>query len=300
LQPWITIFPPSSQGADLLEKEPSRTALAVAAHRGAHQALEAGRVFADPLALTILGEDAERAVETALANPSMGGMRFFVAARADVAETHLKAGIELRGVRQLVVLGAGLDTFAYRNPYGDRLAVFEVDHPQTQAWKRRRLAETGIAIPASLRYAPVDFERDDLMAALATAGFDASKRSFFTWLGVVPYLTRPAIHQTLRQIAAVVGGAEVVFDFSDPPGSLTGAAAAAQKERAKRVAALGEPFLSYFEPPQMHAELTGAGLSEIDDLGPRDLLGRYRPDLKLPAEMPNVGGHVIFAATPRA
>jgi len=284
----------------LLEKQPSRTALAVAGHRAAHQALEAGRVFADPLALIILGDDAELAIETALANPALGGMRFFVAVRAAVAEAHLKAGVEARGVTQLVVLGAGLDTFAYRNPYGSRLAVFEVDHPQTQAWKRRRLAETGIAIPASLNYAPVDFERDDLMAALAAAGFDPGRRTFFTWLGVVPYLTKPAIHKTLSQIAAVAGGAEVVFDYSDPPGSLTGAAAASQRARAERVAALGEPFLSYFEPAELHAELAGVGLSEIEDLGPRGLLGRYHPALQLPADLRDVGGHVIFAATPRA
>ena len=213
----------------LLEREPSRTALAVAGHRAAHQVLEAGRVFTDPLALTILGADAERAIETSRANPATGGIRFFVAARADVAETHLKAGVESRGVGQLVVLGAGLDTFAYRNLYGDRLAVFEVDHPETQAWKRRRLAEAAIAIPASLRFAPVDFERDDLMEALAAAGFDPDRRTFFTWLGVVPYLTKPAIHETLSRIAAVPGGGEVVFDYSDPPAALSGAAAKAQR-----------------------------------------------------------------------
>ena len=282
------------------EREPSRTALAVAAHRAAHQVLEDGRVFADPLAQTILGAGAQPAIWAARLNPSMGGMRFFVAARADVAETHLKAGVETRGVGQLVVLGAGLDTFAYRNPYGDRLAVFEVDHPETQAWKRRRLAETGIAIPTSLRYAPVDFERDDLMAALAAAGFDPTKRTFFTWLGVVPYLTKAAIDETLGRIAGVAGGAEVVFDYSDPPGSLSEAAAAAHRAQAKRVAALGEPFLSYFEPADLHARLAGLGLGEIDDLGPRALLAHHHPDLKIPADMRDAGGHVIFAATPPA
>jgi methyltransferase (TIGR00027 family) len=281
----------------LREREPSRTALAVAAHRAAHQVLEGGRVFADPLALTILGADADRAVEAARADTLMGGMRFFVAARADIAETRLKGGVENRGVAQLVVLGAGLDTFAYRNPYGDRLIVFEVDHPETQAWKRRRLAESGVAVPTSLNYAPVDFEHDDLMAALATAGFNPAKRTFFTWLGVVPYLTKPAIEETLSRIAGVTGGAEVVFDYSDPPGSLSEAAAAAHRERATRVAALGEPFLSYFAPLELHAELAGLGFGEIDDLGPRALLTRYHPDLQIPADMRDAGGHVIFAAT---
>jgi methyltransferase (TIGR00027 family) len=274
--------------------------LAVAGHRAAHQVLEEGRVFTDPLALTILGEDAKRAIWAARLNPTMAGMRFFVAVRAAIAEAHLKTGVETRGVGQLVVLGAGLDTFAYRNPFADRLAVFEVDHPETQAWKRRRLAETGVAIPASLNYAPVDFERDDLMAALAAAGFDPARRTFFTWLGVVPYLTKPAIHETLSRIAAVAGGAEVVFDYSDPPASLSKAAAASHRERAKRVAALGEPFLSYFDPAELYAQLAGLGLSEIDDLGPRGLLGRYRPELQIPADVRDTGGHVIFAAMPRA
>ncbi len=282
------------------EREPSRTALAVAGHRAAHQVLEDGRVFTDPLALTILGAGAQQAVQAARLNPSMGGMRFFVAARAAIAEAHLKAGVETRGVGQLVVLGAGLDTFAYRNPHGDRLAVFEVDHPETQAWKRRRLAETGIAIPGSLRYAPGDFERDDLMAGLAAAGFDPAKRTFFTWLGVVPYLTKAAIDETLGRIAGVGGGAEVVFDYSDPPGALSEAAAAVHRARAERVAALGEPFLSYFEPAELHAKLAALGLSEIEDLGPRGLLARNRPDLKLPSDIGDAGGHVIFAATPRA
>ncbi|HZZ33417.1 MAG TPA: class I SAM-dependent methyltransferase [Phenylobacterium sp.] len=283
----------------MLERQPSRTALAVAGHRAAHQVLDEGRVFTDPLALTILGEDAKRAVETSRANPSTGGMRFFVAARAAIAETQLKTGVEARGVGQLVVLGAGLDTFAYRNPFADRLAVFEVDHPETQAWKRRRLAETGVPIPASLNYAPVDFERDDLMAALAVAGFDRARRTFFTWLGVVPYLTKPAIQESLSQIAAVAGGAEVVFDYSDPPGSLSKAAAASHRERAKRVAALGEPFLSYFEPAELHAQLGNLGLSEIEDLGPRALITRFHPGRKLPDDMGDTGGHVIFAATRR-
>jgi len=85
-----------------------------------------------------------------------------------------------------VVLGAGLDTFAYRNPFGGRLRVFEVDHPATQAWKRRRLAEAGIAAPGDLIYAPVDFERENLSEQLARAGLDPGVRTFFTWLGACP------------------------------------------------------------------------------------------------------------------
>jgi methyltransferase (TIGR00027 family) len=151
--------------------EPSRTARAAAFHRAAHQVLEHGRIFADPLALRILGEDA------------------------------LAAAFE-RGVRQLVVLGAGLGTYAYRGMLRDRLHVFEVDHPATQAWKRQRLAEAAIPLSASLTFAPIDFERETLAEGLAAASFDPAQQTFFTWLGVVPYLTEEAVWPTLGFIVA--------------------------------------------------------------------------------------------------
>jgi len=280
------------------EREPSRTAFAAAAHRAAHQVMERGRVFADPLAGRILGGVAQAAAVAASANPSTRGMRLFIAARSRVAETALKEGVETRGVSQLVVLGAGLDTFAYRNPFGPKLRVFEVDHPETQAWKRRRLAEAGIAIPPALTFAPVDFERDGLLAALQTAGFDPGRRSFFTWLGVVPYLTREAIAATLAAIGALPGGGEVVFDYSDPVATLGSEARAAHAARADRVAALGEPFLTYFEPAELHAELTALGFDRIDDLGPRALIERYiRPGAPVDPARADRGGHVLFAAT---
>jgi hypothetical protein len=138
----------------MLSGTPSRTAKAAAAHRAAHQVLEQGRLFADPLALRILGDDAETAVREAEADPSKRRMRIFIAARTRFAEDALAAAVQ-RGVRQLVVLGAGLDTFAYRSPHGDRLSLFEVDHPATQAWKRQRLADAAIPVPDSLVFAPI-------------------------------------------------------------------------------------------------------------------------------------------------
>ena len=133
--------------------KPSRTAWAAAAHRAAHQVLEDGRIFADPLALRIMGDAADAAVRDAEDNPSRRGMRIFIAIRTRFAEDALTAAVE-KGVRQLVVLGAGLDTFAYRSPFGDRLRIFEVDHPATQAWKRECLAEAAIPIPHWLTFAP--------------------------------------------------------------------------------------------------------------------------------------------------
>jgi methyltransferase (TIGR00027 family) len=226
-------------------------------------------------------------------------MRWFIAARAKFAEDKLAEAVADRGVSQLVVLGAGLDTFAYRNPFEGRLRVFEVDHPATQAWKRERLAAAGIAIPATMVFAPVDFERDTLANGLARAGFDPARRTFFTWLGVVPYLTAAAIQATLETIARVPGGAEVVFDYSDPPATLSPEMARHQQVRAARVAALGEPFLSFFEPADLHALLSGLGLSEINDLGPSDVVSRLMG--AVPGEnAPTRGGHVIFAGTAQA
>jgi methyltransferase (TIGR00027 family) len=279
----------------MLEQEPSRTALAAATHRAAHQILEHGRIFADPLALPILGQSPSAVARDAEAHPTRRGMRAFIAARSHFAETRLKTGVAERGVTQLVVLGAGLDTFAYRNPLADRLRVFEVDHPATQAWKRHRLSDAGIAIPASVVYAPVDFERDALLDGLAAAGFDPTRRTFFMWLGVVPYLTTDAIRATLGAIAGLPGGAEVVFDYADPPGALTPEARGAHQERADRVVALGEPWLSYFEPPVLHALLGDLGFTGIEDLGPPALAARYWPSAKGP--IPERGGHVLLATT---
>ena len=280
----------------MLEKEPSRTAWMAATHRAAHQVLERGFIFGDPLALRILGQDAETVARDAQAHPERRGMRVFIAARAHLAESTLRVGVEQRGVSQLVVLGAGLDTFAYRNPMADRLRVFEVDHPATQAWKRRRLDEAGIAVPDGVIYAPVDFEREALLDGLAAAGFEPARRTFFMWLGVVPYLTSEAVRATLAAIGGLPGGAEVAFDYADPPAVLSDEARAAHQVRAERVAAIGEPWLSYFEPPALHALLTASGFAEVEDLGPPALAARYWPGVA--RAIPERGGHVVLARTP--
>jgi methyltransferase (TIGR00027 family) len=279
----------------MLEREPSRTAWMAARHRAAHQVLENGRIFADPFALAILGQDAETVARDAQAHPERRAMRAFVAARSAFAEAALVRAVEDRGLDQLVVLGAGLDTFAYRNPLPGRLRVFEIDHPATQAWKRRRLHEARIAVPDGVVYAPIDFEREALLDGLAAAGLDPARRTFFMWLGVVPYLTVEAVGATLAAIGGLSGGAEVVFDYADPPAALSDEARAAHQARADRVAAIGEPWLTYFEPPVLHALLTDLGLAEIEDLGPPGLAARYWPGLG--RAIPERGGHVVLART---
>ncbi len=223
-------------------------------------------------------------------------MRLFIAVRTRFAEDALAAAVE-RGVRQLVVLGAGLDTIAFRSPWGDRVRMFEVDHPATQAWKRARLADAGIKEPQWLIFAPVQFELETLADGLATAGFDPAQQTFFTWLGVVPYLTEAAIWRTLGFIAGVPGGAHVVFDYADPPESLSPEMRAYRDEGAARVAALGEKWLTHFEPQELHGKLAGLGFREIEDLGPPEIRARYFPSSTGP--LPERGGHVLRATTVR-
>jgi len=273
---------------------PSRTAWAAAVHRAAHQVLEDGRIFADPLAVRILGPDAEAAIRASDEWSGARRMRVFIAVRHRFAEDALAAAIG-QGVRQLVMLGAGLDTCAYRGKHADDLRIFEVDHPDTQSWKRDRLSDAGIAAPEALTYAPVDFERETLAAGLAAAGFDSTQQTFFTWLGVVPYLTEAAVVSTLRFIAELPGGAHVVFDYSDPPEDLSPDLREHHDRRAERVAAAGEPWLTYFSPGSLRGQLTSAGFVKIEDLGPNEIAQRYFPHLA--ASPPRKGGHVIYAAT---
>jgi len=270
----------------------SRTALGAAGHRAAHQVLEGGRIFADPLALRILGDDAEPAVAEARENPLRRGLRHFIAVRSRFAEAAARRAIA-EGARQIVVLGAGLDTFAYRLEPSEGLRVFEVDHPATQAEKRRRLAAAGIAAPAHLTFAPCDFERDALGEALRAVGFDPATRAFFIWLGVVPYLTVAAVFSTLGFIAGLPAG-EVAFDYANPAETIADPAMREQhKVMAERVAAAGEAFQSYFETPTLQEKLRAFGFQEIEDLGPNEIAARFSPERVKPGR--TNGGHVVRA-----
>jgi methyltransferase (TIGR00027 family) len=272
----------------VIPREPSRTALAAAAHRAAHQ-LDGGALFRDPLAVRIVGEDAARASRSGGA----AGMRWFIAARSRVAEDALAAAVGA-GVRQLVVLGAGLDTYAYRGAHAAALRIFEVDHPATQAWKRARLHALAIEPPANLTFAPIDFEREMLGDALANAGFDAQQRAFFMWLGVVPYLTADAIRATLGFIADLPGGGDVVFDYGEPAEAFSGEERAAYDARAARLAAIGEPFVSAFKPDELRAQLSAIGFARIEDFSLADVLARYFPDRTASTRG---RGHILHAST---
>lgn len=251
----------------MIDGRRSATAERVAMRRAAHQLYDRPLVFEDPLALAIISpESLEKVRSPSEENPNRWarGLRLFICLRSRFAEEELAAAIA-RGVRQYVVLGAGLDTFAYRNPDA-QISVFEVDHPDTQAWKRHRLAEASIPIPQSLRFAPVDFERENLLSGLEQAGFRRDQPAFFSWLGVVPYLTRSAAFATLSAIAALPRGSGVVFDYSIPREDMSDSERWALDFLAERVARAGEPFRLFFDPDELAGELRRLGFSEIEDL----------------------------------
>jgi methyltransferase (TIGR00027 family) len=247
-------------------------------HRAVHQTLEGGVIFADPFALQILDEEARAGLADMAADPGHRSLRLFIAGRSRFSEDTMAACIA-RGVRQVVILGAGLDTFALRNPYaGDGVRVFEIDYPATQAWKRERLAAAGLVLPPSLTFAPVDFERQSLADGLAASGFRQNEPAFFQWLGVVPYLTRQAIVATLDFIAAIAG-AEAVFEYAEPFKNLPPAMRANASTIAMRAAARGEPWLSLFDPADMASLLQARGFASFEDVPRAELARRYYGEL---------------------
>jgi len=199
--------------------EPSRSALTVASLRAVHQLLDEPLVFPDRIALPLLGASAEAALRDdpfVLNDPMSRGLRGALVVRSRFVEDEL-ARCVAAGVRQYVLLGAGLDTFAYRNPYSDEgLRVFEVDHAGTQRWKQQLLAEARIGVPASLTFVPVDFERDELDGALRQSGFRADQPACVSWMGVTMYLTADAVLNTLGTVAGFAAGSCLCFDYRVP------------------------------------------------------------------------------------
>src|SRR5262249_812869 len=201
-------------------------------------------------------------------------LRAFMAARSRCAEDELARAVE-RGVRQYVILGAGLDTFAYRNPFPEgALRVFEVDHPATQAWKRARLEEAGISLPVDLTFAPVDFEGHTLADGLQNAGYDPSQIAFFSWLGVTMYLTTEGMRATLRFIASAPKGSGVVFDYTVFPSLLTPDQRLVFDALVKRVDWVREPWQMFFHPAELKKDLRAMGFGHVEDIGPEDINGR--------------------------
>ena len=277
--------------------QPSRTAVRVALRRAAHQVLDKPLVFEDPLALRMIGREVAAALqkdpsrfESQLGSPSL---RAFLVARSRIAEDALARAVE-QGVRQYVVLGAGMDTYAYRQRVPD-LRVFEVDQPATQEWKRLRLKEVGLAEPESLTFVPVDFERQALVEALTSSGLVPDKPTFFSWLGVTPYLSKPAVWTTLQAVAALTKtGGGITFDYAVPVETLNVLQRAKFAIMQRRVSAAGEPFETFLRPETLKKKLHELGFSVVRDRGPEALNEKYfanRTDDLSVGEM----GHVVTA-----
>ncbi len=258
------------------ENRPSSTALGVAFRRAAHQVFDVPLIFQDKLAIKILGTDSlQKITENTdyYQAPMSRALRAFVSARSRYAEDKLAQAVS-NGVRQYVLLGAGLDTFAYRNPYPD-LHVFEVDHPATQGWKCDLLAKALIPIPGSMSFVPVDFEKDILAERLAAAGFQVNQPAFFGWLGVTPYLTLEAFRTTLKFLGSLPNKTGVAFDYGLSPHLFNAKQMLAFEALAKRVEGAGEPFRLFFSPQEVEEELQQAGFNEIEDLDGEAIKGRY-------------------------
>ena len=274
--------------------KPSITAIGAAIDRAVHQVLdEDPKILHDPTALQIV-EGLVRETfamywpqRYATASPSMSAssrqdildaaeelrkpmwmlLRSQITARSRFTEDCLMEAVTA-GVRQYVVLGAGLDTFAYRQPpWAKDLRIFEVDHPATQHWKRAHLAQVGITIPDNLEFCPINFEKTALAEDLAMTSFDRHVPTFISWLGVTMYLTRSAIESTLRFVLSLPRRSEIVFNFSPPRESIGAADAKAWAEvvafLGPLLAAHGEPFITFFEDEELKAWLTQLGFAKL-------------------------------------
>ena len=276
------------------EAIPSRTALRVALRRAAHQLYDSPLVFEDPLAVAILGDayaEELRRTPVRADRPFSTALRAHIVARSRYAEDSLHRAVAA-GVRQCVLLGAGLDTFAYRNPW-PRLHVFEVDHPASQRWKRELLEASHIAIPENLTYVSVDFERQSLSERLVESGFDRSAPAFFAWLGVVPYLTLKAFRSTVELMASQPAGSGVVLDYGLPRAALPPQERLAHDSLASRVQLAGEPFQLFFTPEEIAAEL--CAFRTLEDIGSAEINARYFSERDDQLRLLGSGGRLLSA-----
>jgi len=263
----------------MLHDEASRTTWRPALLRAAHQLLDDDpKIFVDPLAVGLIPETSAEAIfadASLMHSDRYQLLRSVFVLRARYAEDCLAEAVR-EGVGQYVILGAGLDTFAYRQPRSVRgLEIFEVDHPRTQAWKRDCLAARGIPTPRNLRFVAADFERDSLGRRLVGNGFDPRRPAFFSWLGVVQFLSVPAIEATLRFVASLPRGSAITLSFAVPCGFLDGEHRELAEYSIESCASRGEPWLSLLRPEELRVVAEAAGFSHSHYLSPGAAGERY-------------------------
>ena len=237
-----------------------------AAARAAHLEVDQPPfLFEDALARRLLGGQADELLSyhhKSGSHPILMGTRLAVTARARYAEDRLADAVA-RGIGQYIVLGAGLDSFAYRSPLASRLTVYELDDPDTSAWKREVLGAAHVEVPARVRFVAADLRHAELIESLSEAGFERDQPAFVSWLGVTMYLDRRSIERTLSAVAELAAGSEVVMDHV-LPASQRDAAGAEYASFAESVgAANGEPWLTALSVDEARTMLAGAGLDTV-------------------------------------
>ncbi|MDR8047473.1 class I SAM-dependent methyltransferase [Burkholderia cenocepacia] len=256
---------------------PDSTAARVALWRALHVELDAPpHVLTDEIGLQLLapapGWQQRGDMDPQFTRP----FRASIVARARFIED-LVAGQAARGVRQYVILGAGLDSFVQRRPdMASRVTVFEVDQPAPQRWKQRRLIELGFGVPDWLRFAPVDFEaKQSWRDALVGAGFDAGKPAVVVSTGVSMYLTREANAAALREVASLASGSTFAMTFLLPLENADPDVRPGMEMAAKGARASGTPFISFFMPDQIQALAREAGFAKAEHVSAAELTRRY-------------------------
>ena len=269
----------------------SFTALTAAAARAAHLIVDQEPwIFADGLAAQLLGEQAEELISYHKlhgTHPVLAGARVQVTCRSRYTEDALSRAVS-RGVGQYVILGAGLDSFAYRAGLAGRVRVFEVDHPATQDWKRRALAAAQVPVPEAVTFVAVDLATDSLAGPLLAAGFDTAAPALVSWLGVTMYLTPDAVADIMTAVGRLAPGTELIADYMLPAGLRDEAGAVYGELVAQAAAERGEPWLSCFAPGEMADMARRAGFREVRNVRQRDAIPAglwQRPDSLRPAAL---------------
>jgi methyltransferase (TIGR00027 family) len=259
------------------QSQRSRTIEIPAIMRALHQTIDDDpKVLTDPIALRLIDADDDRRwLAPLLDHPFAKQWRSGFALRARYAEDCLAEGVQ-RGTHQYVILGAGLDTFAYRQPpWGASLRIFELDQRATQQWKRDRLQAANIAIPSNLTFVPIDFERASIPEALRATDFAFDAATLCSWMGVTQYLTRDALDATFRFVLSLPPSSEIVFSFILPQEALSGVEAEALAIAARRAAEVGEPWLTRLCGDELAVRLRSMGFSHTIHLTPEQARERY-------------------------
>ena len=259
----------------MTKKGASMMARAVAMARGMHLVLDdEPKILEDTLgqALAAMPDDEPGGINDPMwTNRDRVGIRIVPVWRGRVTEDCLQACVR-QGVKQYVMLGAGLDSFAYRRPVSlEHVSVFEIDHPASQEWKRHKLEELGVKVPENVHFVPVDFETENLVEKLKQSTFDPALPTFFSWLGVIPYLTKQATQETLQALLATVSGyCEIALDFFVPVETLSGIDRALIESIMQAAEDLGEPMLAFYAPDELEATLKAVGFDTVAHMSPVD------------------------------